>query len=153
MPHLIIKSPASVLITEATWCSVLVTRWLVKCTCKMEVAMLFLMLASITTMAVDKDEDDSMTILSSWSSWIWPFFSLLFKLKEKQSEKLSIILEPGKSSGWRGEKKEKILWDLLFESTKWLLMEAFWQSVRDLSDTGCWHIGELEEESMNVQMR
>ena len=65
----------------------------------MEVAMLFLMLASITTMAVDKDKDDSITILSSWSSQILLFFSLLFKLKEKRSEKLSIILKPGKSSG------------------------------------------------------
>jgi len=74
----------------------------------MEVAMSFLMLASITTMAVDKDKDDSMTILSSWSSQILLFFSLLFKLKEKQSEKLSIILKPRKSLGWREEKEGKI---------------------------------------------
>jgi len=62
----------------------------------MEVVMSFLMLESITTMAVNKDKNDLMTILSSWSSQILSFFSLLFKLKEKQSEKLSIILEPGK---------------------------------------------------------
>ena len=60
--------------------------------------MLFLILTFITMMAVNKDKDDLMTILSSWSSQILSFFSLLFKLKEKQSEKLSIILEPRKSS-------------------------------------------------------
>ena len=64
----------------------------------MDVVMLFLMLASITTMAVDKEEDNSKTILSSCWRWILSFFSLLDKLKEKQSEKLSMILEPRESS-------------------------------------------------------
>ena len=98
IPHLIAKSSASVLVTKATWCSILVTGWLVKCTCEIEVVMLFLILTFITMIAVNKDKDDLMTILSSWSSQILSFFSLLFKLKEKQSEKLSIILEPRKSS-------------------------------------------------------
>ena len=77
----------------------LVTGWLVKCIYEIEVVMSFLMLASITTMAVDKNKDDLITILSSWSNQNLSFFPLLFKLKEKQSEKLSIILEPGKSLG------------------------------------------------------
>ena len=72
---------------------------MVKCTYEIEVVMSFLMLASITTMAVDKNKDDLITILSSWSNQNLSFFPLLFKLKEKQSEKLSIILEPGKSLG------------------------------------------------------
>ena len=72
---------------------------MVKCIYEIEVVMSFLMLASITTMAVDKNKDDLITILSSWSNQNLSFFPLLFKLKEKQSEKLSIILEPGKSLG------------------------------------------------------
>jgi len=63
---------------------------------KMDIAMLFLMLASITMIA-NKEEDDSKTILSSYWRQILSFFSLLDKLKEKQSEKLSMILELGES--------------------------------------------------------
>ena len=77
----------------------MVTGWLVKCTCKIEVVILFLMLVSVIMMAVDKNKDDLMTILSSWSNQNLSFFPLLFKLKEKWSEKLLIILEPGKSLG------------------------------------------------------
>ena len=33
-----------------------------------------------------------------------------------------MILEPGERSEWRGEKKGKISYDLLFELTKWPLM-------------------------------
>jgi len=65
---------------------------------EMDVAMSFLMLASVTTMAMDMEEDDSKTILLSCWRWILSFFSLLDKLKEKQSEKLSMILEPGENS-------------------------------------------------------
>jgi len=64
----------------------------------MDVAMLFLMLASVTMMATDKEEDDSKTILSSCWRQILLFFPLLDKLKDKQSEKLSMILEPRESS-------------------------------------------------------
>ena len=64
---------------------------------EMDVAMSFLMLASITIMAMNKEED-SKTILSSCWRQILLFFSLLDKLKEKRSEKLSMILEPGESS-------------------------------------------------------
>ena len=66
------------------------------------------MLASITMMAVDGEEEDQKTIsLSSWKQ-ILSFFFLLAKLKEKQSEKLSINREPRASSRWKDEKKEKI---------------------------------------------
>jgi len=64
----------------------------------MNVAMSFLMLASITMMAMNKEEDNSKTILLSCWRWILSFFSLLDKLKEKRSEKLSMILEPGEKS-------------------------------------------------------
>jgi len=65
----------------------------------MDVAILFLMLAFVMTMAVDEERDNSITMLSSCWRWILSFFSLLHKLKEKQSEKLSIILKPRESSG------------------------------------------------------
>ena len=79
------------------------------CVCEMDVAMLFLILVSIITMAVEGKDDDSRTILLSCWRWILSFFSLLDILKEKQSKKMSIILEPGESSGWRGEKEGNIL--------------------------------------------
>ena len=95
------------------------------------------MLASVTTMAMNKEEDDSKTILSSCWRCILSFFSLLDKLKEKWSEKLSMILEPRERSGWRGEKEGKIPYDLLFELTKWSLTRDLWQLVRVLSKVGC----------------
>ena len=72
---------------------------------------------------------------SRWGTW-WlnnyvvklvstSFIILLFaiyKLKTKQSEKLSMTLWPGESSEWRGKKEEKILLSLLSKSTMWLLM-------------------------------
>ena len=64
----------------------------------LDVAMLFLMLASITTMAVDSEEDNYKTILSSYWKRNLSFFPLLAKLKENQSGKLLTILEPRKSS-------------------------------------------------------
>ena len=72
--------------------------WSTKCTCDINIAMSFLMLASITIMAINGEEDDCKTIL--WSCWKHnlSFFHLLAKLKENQSGKLSTILEPGKSS-------------------------------------------------------
>ena len=65
MPYLIMKSSASVVVMKAVWCNILITRQLVMCTCEMDVAMLFLMLASITMMAVEGEEDDLRTILLS----------------------------------------------------------------------------------------
>jgi len=52
----------------------------------------------MTMMAVDGELDDSITMLSSYWRHILLFFSLLHKLKENQSEKLSIILRPGDNS-------------------------------------------------------
>jgi len=43
---------------------------------------------------------------------------LLQTLKEKQSEKMSMILEPRENSELRGEKEKKHSWDLLAISTK-----------------------------------
>ena len=134
---------------KTAWYNVLINGWLAMCTCEMNVAMLFLMLASDTMIVVELNKDASRTILSSCWQQIFLFLFLIDKLKENQSEKLSIILEPGESSGWRGEKEGKIPYTLLFESTKYLLILALWQLVRDLRETGWWHLGDLKGESMS----
>jgi len=72
------------------------------------------MLASVTMMAIDGEEDDCKTILLSYWKHSLSFF-LLAKLKENCSGKLSTILEPRKSSGWKGKNNGKILYSLLFE--------------------------------------
>ena len=66
---------------------------------KVDIAISFLILVSVMTMAVDGERDNSITMLLSCWRQILLFFSLLHKLKEKQSEKLSIILKPRESSG------------------------------------------------------
>ena len=73
----------------------------------MEVATLFLMLASDTTIATDGDDEDSKTMSSS--SWAHNLISFLLSriLKEIHSEKVSIILKPDKNSELRGEKEGK----------------------------------------------
>jgi len=84
--------------TKTAWCNVLINGWLAMCMCEMDVAMLFLMFISDTTMAVELDEDASRTILSSCWQRIFLFLFLIYKLKENWSEELSIILEPRESS-------------------------------------------------------
>ena len=65
------------------------------------------------------------------------FFPLMHRLKEKQSEKLSMILKPRESSGWKREKEGKIPYNLLSESTRWPLTFALWQLVRELREERC----------------
>ena len=95
----------------------------------MEVATLFLMLASEATRATEGDEEDSkVNSLSSWAQILISFL-LSHTLKEKQSEKVSIILKPGEISELRGEKEEKHSWDLLAMLTKWSLTKEHYQLV------------------------
>ena len=75
--------------------------------CAMEVATLFLMLASDATMVTDGDDKDSKIISSSFWAQNLISFLLLQTLKEIWFEKLSIILKPGENSELRGEKDEK----------------------------------------------
>ena len=59
--------------------------------CEIDVAISFLMLASVTIRAVFGKEEIQRAILSSSCVWILSlsFSSLLAKLKEKRSEKMS----------------------------------------------------------------
>ena len=99
----------------------------------MDVAMSFLMLASVTTRAVWGEEEACRTISSS--SWIqilsFVFSFLLTRLKEKWSEKLSIIWRPGENLILSGEKNGKITWDLLYELMRWPLVKILCQLVSE----------------------
>ena len=86
--------------------------------CVIDIAMWFLMLASVAMMATEGDEEDFKTILSSNWACDLSSFSLLYKLKEIQSEKLSITLRPGENSKSKGLKDGKHSLVLLAESTK-----------------------------------
>jgi len=80
-------------------------------TCDIDVAISFLMLASVMTRAVRGDEELWRTILSSSCAWVLSFFSLSFlvtKLKEKRSGKISMMREPGENSWLRDEKDGKM---------------------------------------------
>ena len=86
-----------------------------------DIATLFLMLTSDAMMATDENEENSKTIsLSNWMHDLL-YFSLLNRLKEMQSEKLSITLRPEENSEFKGLKNGKHSLTLLAKSTKWLL--------------------------------
>ena len=121
------NNSASVLVTLTAWWIVFVRGLLTIWMCAIEVAMLFLILASKATRATEGDEKDSK--VNSSSSWAQNLISFLLSqtLKEKRSEKMSIILKPGENSELREEKEEKHSWDLLSISTKWpLTKEPCW---------------------------
>ena len=88
----------------------------------------------------------------SWWMWNLSFFPFMHKLKENISEKMSMIQELGKSSGWVGKNTGKSLWDLLLVSTRWPLMFLLWWSVKLHKEEGCWFCRDLNEESMSVQI-
>ena len=150
MPHLIVKSSASVLVMKAMWWTVLIKEWSTKCMCDIDIAMLFLMLTSVTTMAIDGEENDCKTILSSCWKHNLSFFPLLAKLKENWSGKLSTILEPRKSSEWRGENAGKTPYNLLLESIRKPLMIVLWWFVSVLIEWERGLVDKLERSFMSV---
>ena len=89
-------------------------------TCEIDVAMLCLMLASVT-MRADWGKEELLRTMSC-SSWVWvlyfSFSFLLTKLKQKRLENSSVIWRPGENSGLRGENEGKILRVLLRESIR-----------------------------------
>ena len=153
IPHLMAKSSASVLVMWTAWWMVLVMGLLWVCICNIDIAMSFLMLASVTIMTVEGEFDDSIIMLLSCWVWLLLFFCLLCKLNKNQSEKLSIILWLWENSEWKGVKEEKIPLHLLTISTKWLLMRKYWRLVRKSSEAECCKVDTLRDESMSNQMR
>ena len=98
MSHLMANNSASILVTLTAWWIVFMRGMLWMCMCVINVATLFLMLALVAMMAIEKDEEDSKIILLSNCAHDLSFFSLLNTLKKIQSEKLSITLRPGENS-------------------------------------------------------
>ena len=103
------NNSASVLMTLTAWWTIFVkglsTIWMYA----IEMAILFLILASDVTIATNGDKEDSKTKSSiSWAHNLMSFL-LSWILKEIHSEKLSIILKPGENSELRGEKEGKHL--------------------------------------------
>ena len=150
MPHLIANISASVLVMNAAWWRVLMRGWLEMCMYEMDVAMLFLMLASDVMIAMDCKEEALITIESSW--WIQSLllFPFMHKLKENLSEKMSMIQKPGESSGWVGENAENSLWDLLLVLTRWPLIFFLWWSVKLDREEGWQLCKDPNEESISV---
>ena len=151
--HLIVKSSASVLVTKAVWWTILTKDWSHMWICETEVAMLFLMLALETTIAVCGDMEDWIIISFSWWEHNDSFFALLAKLKEIWSGKILIILESRLNSRLRGEKDRKTLYSLLFESMRCSFTEIFWWSVSVLIKWGGGLYCVLRGSSMRVLMR
>ena len=111
MLHLMANSSTSMLVTNVAWYTIFMIGRLATWMCDIEVAMLFLMLASVMMRAVWGDEELRRTMLSSSCARIWSFFSFSFlitKLKEKRSGKISMIQEPGKNFQSSSEKDGKI---------------------------------------------
>ena len=76
--------------------------------CDIDVAISFLILASITMRAEGGEEEIQRTISSSSCTQILSFSFLLTKLKEKQSEKLSVKRKPEVNSWLREENDGRI---------------------------------------------
>ena len=106
--HLMAKSSASVLVMKAVWWTILIKEWSHMWMCKTNVAILFLMLASVTTIAMWGEDNEWSIILSSCWKCNLLLFTLLAKLKETQLEKMFTILESGLNSRLRGKMKGKL---------------------------------------------
>ena len=123
--------------------------------CNIDIAILFLTLASMMMMALEGVLDALMTILSS--CWICAFkllsFCLLNKLKENWFEKLSITLLPGENLEWRGTKEGKTSLNLLSILTRYPLIRDHCRLVRKPSEDGCWEIDTDEDSSIRDWMR
>ena len=151
IPHLIAKSCASELVTNTAWWTVSMRGELAWCTCATDVAMLFLILASVTMRADEEREFWRTKSSSSWARMLFfPF--LLTKLKEKQSENLSETQWPGVKSWWRGSKEGKIPYDLILELMIWPFAMFLWQFVREPTAWGLEMLVQWGESSIKLFM-
>ena len=153
IPYLRANSSTSMLVTLTTWWIVLISGLLWVWIWAIDVATLFLMLTSDAMMATDEDEEDSKTISSSNWAHDLSSFSLLNKLEEMWSEKLSITLRPGENSKFKGLKIGKYSLTLLAESTKWPLTRDYCLLVRESRATASRSELELSCELISDQIR
>ena len=115
IPYLIVNNSASILVTFITWYKVLTTGLLWMWTWAIDIATSHLILASVMTRGLKEFSEDAITKLLSWCMWDTKLSSLclLKKWKEKQLEKVLIILELGKNSELWASKEGKTLLNLL----------------------------------------
>ena len=139
IPHLIAKSSAFVLITFVTWYSILIIGLLWIWIWEMDIATLFLTLASVITRAWVETSNNSIANLSSfWIQSFRLFLHLLTGWKEKWLDKMLITLLPGNNSGWRGLKEEKTSLYRLSMLTTDPLINVCWYFVRPPRESECW---------------
>ena len=131
IPHLIANSSASVLVMLTAWWRVFMTGLLWMCVCNIDVAMLFLILASVIISTHEGILKDSKAKLSSY--WIQALklvsLHLLNKWKEKQLERVLMTWWLGENLGWRGSNKGCTSLNLLSISTNKLLISSRWHFV------------------------
>ena len=111
------------------------------------------MLTLNVIIAIEGDEEDSKTILSSWWAHDLLSFSLLQILNEKQSEKLSITLCLGENSELREAKDGKHSLDLLAILIKWPLTSEHYWLVRESRALALRFEEVLKLESMSERTR
>ena len=111
IPHSITKSSASIKVILIAWWVVFAVILLSDQICKIDIVMLFLILALEMTITMLESDRASSEILSSLQRWA-SLLSLSLQptvWKEKWLGKLSTSLNPDESSLWRGLKDRKIL--------------------------------------------
>ena len=121
------NNSTSIEVILTVWWRVLTTGLLWTWIWVIEDATLFLTLASVITRALVIEADDSMVGASNcWRQSLKEQLLLLAnRWKEKQLEKLSMILLPGWNSELRGSNKEKTSLNLLSMSTMCPLMRPY----------------------------
>jgi len=128
MLHLMVKSSASVEVTLVVWWIVLMIGLLWTWIYAIEVATLYLILASEMTRVCEWFNEDIIVILLSLWEWSSRLLSLhlITEWKEKQLEKISIRCEPGENSEFNRSNEGKTLLNLLSMSTIVLLIFSLW---------------------------
>ena len=131
MPHLIGKSLALVVKTFIVWWIVLVTALSQIWIWAMEMAILFLILVSVTTRAWDKSSKNEIIKLFSKCNWVLKVLLLLFlkRWNKKQLENESIILKPKENSLLSGSNTRNTSLNLLSMLTTDLLIINCWHGV------------------------
>ena len=132
IPHQIVNSLASVVVTLIALWIVLMMGLLYKWIFNIDVAIWFLMLVSDTIMEDEKFDNALNVILLRFLMWFLIFEE--YGWKENQSEKKSISQFPGLNSLSKAEKKGKSSLCLLFMSIREEFRHSFYLEVRLLMD-------------------
>jgi len=133
--HRIARSLASVGVTFMAWCSILITGLSYMWICEMDIATLFLMLAS--DMTRDMEESDDALRVRSLRIWMWFLMFFPHEWKEILSENESMRWFPRENSWLKGSKEGVNSFFLLSMLIRGLFKRLLWLSVSVLRDTLC----------------